>query len=229
MPAARLVELAERTEVLTFDCYGTLIDWRAGLTQSFMTMFGASVEPRLVELFEAYQAIEGEVEADGYRTYREVLAEVARRMALRLALALPSERAGLLADTLPTWPAFDDTGEGLKRLKRRFRLGVLSNIDGDLFARTAERFPVGFDFVVTAQDVRSYKPGHGHFRAMLESHGTLETTVHVAQSLFHDGVPARELGLAYVWINRYSQRNDTPARPVAEFPDLRSLADALGC
>lgn len=226
MPEGSLAGLAERTKVLTFDCYGTLIDWRAGLTNSFLTMFGASAEPRLGELFEAYLAIEGQVEAEPYRPYREVLAEVARRMTDRLDLALPKERASLLAETLPTWPAFPDTGEALKRLKTRFQLGVLSNIDRDLFERTAEQFPVAFDFVVTAQDVRSYKPGYAHFRTMLAEHGTLDTTVHVAQSLFHDGVPAAELGLAYVWINRYSQGNDTSARPVAEFADLLSMVDA---
>ena len=225
--AAKRAGVLPRIRTLTFDCYGTLIDWRAGLTQSFVRMFGPAVRPRLGELFDGYIAIEAEVEAEPYRPYREVLATVARRMAGRLGLDLPDGRESVLAESLPSWPAFSDTGDALRRLKTQFRLGVLSNVDRDLFEATAGQFPIEFDFVVTAEDVRSYKPRPAHFHRCLEEYGDVDSTLHVAQSLFHDGAAAGALGIAYVWINRYADRNDTAVRPAAEFGDLRSLAEAL--
>ena len=134
----------------------------------------------------------------------------------------------LVAEGLGHWPLFADTNEALCLLKRRYRLGVLSNIDRDLFDATASHFEIDFDFVVTAEDVRSYKPGNGHFERLLAEHGDRETTLHVAQSLFHDGVPCARFGLAYVWINRYNEPNATAVRPLAEYADLRSLAEAAG-
>jgi len=128
---------------------------------------------------------------------------------------------------LPGWPAFGDTNEALRRLKSKYRLGVLSNIDSDLFAGTVKTFDVDFDFVITAQDVQSYKPAHGHFLTMFDRYGPKDRVLHVAQSLLHDGGPARELGLAYAWINRYNQRNDSDVTPMIECADLKSLADAI--
>src|SRR5262245_45015463 len=189
---------------LTFDCYGTLVDWRAGLQAGLREVFAASAHNRLDELFSAYLELEAEVEAETYRPYRQVLAQVTRLLAKRFDMHLPPGKEGRLADTLPQWPLFADTSEALARLKRKFRLGVLSNIDRDLFAATAARFPVALDFVVTAEDVRSYKPGLGHFRRYLEEFGERESTIHVAQSLYHDGVPTGTLGIPYVWINRYA-------------------------
>ena len=219
-------EVLRRTRVITFDCYGTLIDWAAGLRGSLDAVFGEALTQHHAELFEAYTQVEAVVEAEPYHSYREVLAATVERLAQRLDLELPPGRARLLAESLPEWRPFPDTNAALRRLKERYRLGVLSNIDRDLFVGTARHFDVEFDFVVTAEDVQSYKPGHGHFRKLLEDHAEPKTVLHVAQSLYHDGVPAAELGLAYVWINRYRGENDTTARPVAEYPDLKSLADA---
>ena len=220
-----LQDVIDRTNTITFDCYGTLIDWKGGLSRSFRTMFGPVIENRLDELFESYFPLEAQVEGEPYREYRQVLEEVSVRLAHRLGVELPDDHVGVLARTLPTWPVFADTNDALVRLKRRYRLGVLSNIDRDLFAATASRFAVTFDFVVTAQDVRAYKPDPNHFHRMLERHGEAATTLHVAQSLFHDGAPAKALGLAFVWINRYGERNSTAVQPLAEFEDLSSLAD----
>ena len=220
-----LQDLLGRVDTITFDCYGTLIDWKEGLSRSFQAMFGTGIESRLGELFDIYIPLEAQVEGEPYRGYRQVLEEVSVRLAHQLGVELPHDHVGVLAQTLPTWPIFADTNDALVRLKRRYRLGVLSNIDHDLFAATASRFPITFDFVVTAQDVRSYKPDPNHFHRMLEQHGDTATTLHVAQSLFHDGVPAQALGLAFVWINRYKEMNRTAVQPLAEFDDLCSLAD----
>lgn len=215
-----------QAQTLTFDCYGTLIDWKTGLSRSFVEIFGAEAEARSEELFDAYVEAEAVIESGPFRPYRQVLAEVARRMARRLSWPVNRGREGLLADRLPQWPIFPDTNEALRRLRMRYRLGVLSNIDRDLFAATARQFDVAFDFVIAAQDVGSYKPASGHFERLLAEHETRDRVLHVAQSLYHDGMPANQLGLAFVWINRYGQKNDTAVMPLAEFPDLTSLADA---
>lgn len=220
-------DVFRRTRIITFDCYGTLVDWRAGLTQSFIELFGARIAGRAGEVFTEYARIEAEVQTAPYRCYRDVLGEVARRLASHLGIDLPADRASLLADRLPAWPVFGDTNAALARLKDRFHLGILSNIDRDLFAETAEGLAVPFDLVITAEDVGSYKPAHGHFERLLSTRYSPTEVLHVAQSLFHDGVPAHDLDLAYVWINRYNGMNMTAAEPLAEYPDLQSLADAI--
>lgn len=215
-----------RTKVLTFDCYGTLIDWAGGLTESFRSFLGHAVDRKRDEMFQAYVEIEAGLESGPYRDYREVLVLTLERMSARFGFPLPEDQRHALADALPYWTPFADTVDSLRRLRHRFRLGVLSNIDRDLFAGTARRLGVDFDFLICAQDVRSYKPSLGHFRMLNDTEGGFDHVLHVAQSVFHDGQPAKELGLAFVWINRYKETNTTTVRPLAEFPDLHSLADA---
>ena len=221
-------EVLRRTEVITFDCYGTLIDWSAELGESFEAIFGDAVANLRDELVEAYVEIEAAVEAEPYQPYRDVLAKTAGRLAKRFDLEVGPGRANTLANMLPQWKPFPDTNDAMRRLKGRYRLGILSNIDRDLFAGTARQFDVTFDFVITAEDVRSYKPGLGHFRRLLdENNGDAKTVLHAAQSLFHDGVPTGKLGIPYVWINRYDGTNELAVKPVATFSDLSSLADRL--
>jgi len=219
-------EVLGRTKTITFDCYGTLIDWRTGLNRAFRELFGPVVSDRTEALFAAYVQTEAEIEAESYRSYREVLSTVTERLADRFGVALAPGGAERLAASLPHWPPFADTNEALIRLGRLFRLGVLSNIDGDLFAGTARQFDVAFDFVVTAEDVRSYKPARAHFERLLSKFAGRDEVLHVAQSLFHDGVPARELNIPYVWINRYNEANTTAVRPLRVYTDLASLAEA---
>lgn len=222
---AIILDILRRVNTLTFDCYGTLVDWRAGLRRSLGSCFGEAVAERIDELFDMYVELEAQVEAETYRSYRQVTAQTVRMMARRMDLTLPPGREAALAGSLPDWPLFPDTNAALVRLKQRYRLGVLSNIDRDLFAGTSRHFQVPFDFVVTAEDVRSYKPAHGHFHRYLEKFGSRETTLHVAQSLYHDGGPANALGIAYAWINRYGQPGDGAVAPDVSFPSLASLAD----
>jgi len=225
---ATLDQALPRITTITFDCYGTLIDWKGGLASSFRELLGAVVDEREMDVFDAYVGIEAEEESGRFRCYREILQAVAARMGERFGVRVDAAQAAAFAESLPDWRPFADTNDALVRLKRQFRLGVLSNVDRDLFAGTCRHFDVAFDFVVTAEDVGSYKPALGHFHRYLADHGSAAETLHVAQSLFHDGAPAREFGLAYVWINRYKQTNRAKVTPLAEFPDLSGLARAAG-
>jgi 2-haloacid dehalogenase len=158
-----------------------------------------------------------------------VLQRAVVRLGSRFGLAVNDESHRVLVDSLPAWSPFRDTNDALKRLKAKYRLAVLSNIDRDLFARTAEHFDVQFDWVVTAEDVQAYKPSPNHFERICELTGYgARDILHAAQSLYHDIVPCTKLGRPAVWINRRNERNDTGADPLAEFPTLAALADALG-
>jgi 2-haloacid dehalogenase len=215
--------LAE-VDTLTFDCYGTLIDWHDGLQNSFLRMFGEGCRPRLAELSATYVAVEAEFEGGEYQPYSQILVQVAERLAEQFGLPLPPGGADPFPRLLPDWKPFADTNDALRRLKQRFRLGVLSNIDRDLFAKTARHFAVPLDFVVTAEDVRSYKPSAGHFDALLRSHSPASKVLHVAQSQYHDGRACKRHGLPFVWINRYNDVCDPQVPMLAEFPDLQSFA-----
>lgn len=222
-----LAKVADRVETITFDCYGTLVDWRAGIATALEPVLGDRAPSGPTALIDLYVETEAAVEGERYRRYREVLNLTEQRLCEHLGAAVPSG-SGALAESIGNWPLHADTNESLRRLASRYKLGVLSNIDRDLFAQTAKNFDVEFDFLISAEDVRSYKPGLAHFERMLEQHGPTESVLHVAQSLFHDGGPAGELGIAFVWINRYKHENDTDVVPDAEFASLAELADALG-
>jgi 2-haloacid dehalogenase len=203
-----------------------LIDWRAGIENALREMMGRAAIRGMDEMFDTYVRTEAEVEATGYQSYRQVLRTVMERLGPQAGLAVSAEQVGLLAERLPEWTPFPDTNKALARLKERYRLGVLSNVDRDLFAATAAHFDITFDFVVTAEDVRSYKPDVGHFERLLEEHAERDTVLHVAQSLYHDGAPTTRLGIPFVWINRYGEANETDVHPLAEYPDLKSFAEA---
>jgi len=216
-------------DVVTFDCYGTLVDWEGGISGAFAAAAARAgrTAPR-GEVLAAYAAIEPEVEAGAYRPYRQVLAATAARVAARLGWPLDEKDAGFLAESLPDWPPFADTNAALSRLSRSgIRLGILSNVDEDLLAGTRRHLSVPFDVVVTAQQVRSYKPGHAHFETARAALGTSARWLHAAQSYFHDIVPAKALGIPVAWINRKGQSPGSAGPPDREFKDLTQLADWL--
>jgi len=219
----------EPYDIITFDCYGTLIDWESGIISAFQSEAAKDgVELRGYQIIEAYAAEEPSVEFAPYRSYREVLAETARRVAAMLGWNLPVERAGFLAASLPEWQPFPDTNSALERLARRVQLGILSNIDDDLLTATRKHFTVDFDLIVTAQQVKSYKPGLAHFKEAIVRAGE-KRLLHAAQSYFHDVVPTRKLGIPVVWINRNGSRVE-PGGPVPthEVRTLAELANLLG-
>jgi 2-haloalkanoic acid dehalogenase type II len=215
-----------RFEVITFDCYGTLIDWDAGIRRAFLSAAsqdGVSLDADSV--LAAYARIEPEIEAGPYRPYREVLSETARRVAAELGWSLAPGREAFLPESVPSWPPFPDTNEALLKLSvAGCRLGILSNVDDDLLAATCRHFSVPFDFVITAQQVHSYKPAHPHF---LEARHRLggAAWLHAAQSFFHDVVPSAELGIPVAWVNRKKETALVgDLAPTAELETLAQLA-----
>jgi 2-haloacid dehalogenase len=226
----------DRFEVLTFDCYGTLIDWETGIGAALRAAFAdhrVRIEPdRALEL---YGELEAEAERGEYREYQTVLKMVLEGMGARLGFIPTEEELRRFSESVRDWPAFPDSARALRALKTKYRLAIISNIDDDLFGHSARRLEVPFDWVITAQQARSYKPSLNNFRVALERIGVPPARIlHVAQSLFHDIVPAKALGLATVWINRRHGKPGFGATPPAdgepdlEVPDLDALAAAAG-
>jgi 2-haloacid dehalogenase len=223
-----------RFEALTFDCYGTLIDWEAGILAALRPVLAArGVSPPDDDLLEAFAGIEAAAEAGPYLRYRDILALAVRGIAARHGVEPGDAEVAAFGDSVGDWPAFPDSAEALARLHERFRLGVITNCDDDLFARSATKLRMAFDWVVTAQSVGSYKPDARNFEVAFERIGLpRERILHVAQSLFHDHVPAKRLGLSTVWIDRRHGRPGSGATPPAEatpdatFTDMASFADA---
>jgi 2-haloacid dehalogenase len=208
----------------TFDCYGTLIDWNAGIRAVLEQFFGVDDAPELVR---RYHELEPEVQDEAYRSYAEVLTLVLERLAQETGRTLPEGESNALVRSLPQWPPFPEVSESLAELRRRgWMLAILSNSDRDLIAASQRRLGVPFDLAIVAEDVRSYKPAHAHWERFYEITSVdREHYVHVAQSHFHDVVPAIELGVPTVWINRLGERGE-PA-PTRELADLEPLPDTL--
>jgi 2-haloacid dehalogenase len=199
----------------TFDCYGTLVDWNAGIGGELGRIFG---EDRLAD----YHQLEPEVQRErSGATYREVMAEAMEW------LGAPVDERDALGRSLPHWPVFPEVTLALAEARARgWRLAALSNTDFEFIKASISAIGVPFDAAIVASDIGSYKPAHGHWEAFFERTGApREGHVHVAQSHFHDIVPATELGLRTVWINRLGERREPP--PTRELPDLAALADTL--
>jgi 2-haloalkanoic acid dehalogenase type II len=215
-------------DVITFDCYGTLIDWESGIRDAFAAQAAAARLPvDLDAVLALYVEIEAAVEAEAYRSYRAVLTETALRIAARLGWHLPASRAEFLADSVPGWPPFRDTNPALRRLDAAgYRLGILSNVDDDLLAWSHRHLAAFFEIVVTAQQAGSYKPAPNHF-TMARDRIAGQRWLHAAQSYFHDVVPARALGIPVAWINRKGETAAGATRPDRELRTLGELADWL--
>ena len=220
-------------EVLTFDCYGTLIDWESGLLAALRAVLDPrGIEPTDDELLEAFARREAELEAGPYRRYRDVLAGCLESVCAVHDVAASDDETATFAASVRDWHPFPDSPRALAHLATRFRLGVITNCDDDLFAASERRLGINFDWVVTAQQVGSYKPDTRNLEAALEKIGRpRERIVHVAQSLFHDHVPAKALGLRTVWVDRRHDRGGFGATPPASatpdlvVPDMATLAD----
>ena len=208
----------------TFDCYGTLIDWNAGIGAVLERLWGVEQAPKLLE---RYHELEPEIQAEQYRSYAEVMTLALEALAREVGYGIPEGESGLLVQSLPEWPPFPEVPDALAELRRRgWWLAILSNSDRELIAASQKRLGVPFDLAIVAEDVRSYKPAHAHWERFFEvTTAARDHHVHVAQSHFHDIVPANELGLPSVWINRLEERFDTA--PTRELPDLRPLPEVL--
>jgi 2-haloacid dehalogenase len=223
-----------RFEAVTFDCYGTLIDWEAGLTAAFRPVFvGRGKAFDYDAVLERFAVHEEAAEAGPYRRYRDVLAAALRGVSMDFGIEPTADEIDTFSGSVGDWPAFADTAAALARLAEHFRLGIITNCDDDLFAASLPKLGVSFDWVITAQQVGSYKPDERNFEAAFARLGLpRDRILHVAQSLFHDHAPAQRLGMTSVWIDRRGDRagsGATPpsdAAPDATFPDMASFAAA---
>ncbi len=225
-------------DALTFDTYGTLIDWEAGILAALRTVLppGSAETDDDEALLVEYANAEATLEAGAYRRYREIVGEGLAAVARAHGAVPTADDIARLAGSVADWPAFPDSHDALARLKTRFRLGVLTNCDDDLFAASNARLGVEFDWIVTAQQVGSYKPDERNFTALVKRLGAdaiaQSRILHVAQSQFHDHEPAQRLGFRSVWIDRRHDRagaGATPianARPDATFPSMAAFAAA---
>ena len=225
-------------EAISFDCYGTLIDWEQGIVgclQPILQARGINVENE--SLLAIYADAEAAIEQKAfneYIPYREVLRLVTARIARKLGFEPTDAEQTALAESIADWAAFPDTVESLRALKRRFRLAIISNIDDDLFEKSARHLLVEWDWAITAQQSRAYKPSELMFHYALEQIGLpKEKILHIAQSIYHDIVPASRLGQTAIRINRRGGKSGfgaTPpaqGKPAMEFPDLRSLVSFI--
>ena len=218
-------------KVLTFDCYGTMIDWETGIWQALDTVFAAhgTTMPR-AEALTLYHQLEPEAEYGPYQNYKGVLRTVLSGFGERLGFKPTEAELDQFAHSVRDWPAFPDSAQALKALSTKYTLAVLSNVDDDLFAYSAKKLGEPFTWLVTAEQIHSYKPAPKHFETAFERFGVpREQFLHVAQSLFHDIKTAKSLGLANVWVNRQRQPSPTgDTAPDLEVPDLATLARLTG-
>jgi 2-haloacid dehalogenase len=217
--------LTRVTRWATFDCYGTLVDWNAGIRGELARLIPEGDPERLLE---RYHEVERRVQRERPDTsYRDVMAAGLEEVASEAGTAVPESERDALGRSLPGWPIFPEVPAALTEAQERgWSLAVLTNSDRDLIDASLAAIGVSFDATVVASEIGSYKPAHGHWRVFDESTGAdPELQVHVAQSHFHDIAPANELGLRSVWINRLGERHE-PA-PTRELPDLNGLANVL--
>jgi 2-haloacid dehalogenase len=214
------------TRWASFDCYGTLIDWNAGIRSELERLFGRDAAPRLLE---RYHELEPQLEREEpSRSYREVLRLALERLAADENVRLPDEERDALGDSLPSWKPFPEVPRALAAARARgWKLAILSNTDPDFLAASCEQIGVPFELSIVASEIGSYKPEHRHWQRFLEQSGADRARyVHVAASLFHDIAPANELGLTSIWVNRLRER-PVAQQPTREISDLEPLPDVL--
>ncbi|MBD2167367.1 haloacid dehalogenase type II [Calothrix membranacea FACHB-236] len=220
-------------KVLTFDCYGTLIDWESGILAALKPLVANHKQnlddEKLLQLFAQF---ESEIQKGEYLTYKEILRKVVERFGEQFDFAPNSEELYALSNSIKNWLPFPDTVEALKSLKNQFKLAIISNVDDNLFADSAKHLTVDFDWIITAEQIKSYKPALNNFRAAIERMGLpKEQILHVACSVYHDIIPAQSLGISTVWVNRRAGKEGAGANlPVVaqadlEVPNLQTLAN----
>lgn len=229
-----MVEI-RRFKVLSFDCYGTLIDWESGILQAVRPVLQAhDIKQTDAQILDLYAQLESEAEGGDFKDYKSILRAVMQGIGEETGFQPAEAELNCLIHAVPAWQPFPDTVKALQELKKHFKLAILSNIDDDLVARSLKHLQVHFDWVVTAQQLRSYKPADQNFRELVRRVGLPKSKIlHVAQSIYHDIVPAKRIGLATVWVNRRKQMEGFGATPPAyaepdlEVADLKALAALL--
>jgi len=222
-------------EVLIFDCYGTLIDWECGILSGIKPILSNhNIDLDDDQILELYAGIEVKIENENYINYKNVLRRVVQEFGKKLNFKPNSYEIDCILKTFDSWLPFPDTVDALKKLKEKFKLAILSNVDDDLFTISAKHLEVKFNYIITAEQVESYKPSLNNFKFAINKIGIpQDKIIHIAQSLYHDIIPAKELGLFTIWINRRKGKKGFGATPVAnakpdiEFLDLKSLVSAI--
>ena len=229
-----------RCEIMSFDCYGTLIDWESGLVSGLrpvLSNHGIDVtDDEILDLQAQTEHLLQSGSTKGYYTkYRDVLRQEVREAGKRWNFEPYPEEIDALADSLRHWRPFPDTVEALEAIKERYKIAVISNVDDGLFALTACHLQVEFDWIITSEQAQTYKPTLNNFEVAIERMGvTPDRLLHVAESLFHDVAPAKKLGLSTVWVHRRAGTGGVGATPSAavepdlEVPDLKTLVGAMG-
>ena len=212
-------------EWVTFDCYGTLIDWERGITDALLPLSPPGTDRRA--LAEWYIAMEAQFEAEGFHLYRDVLDRVSRSVLRSLDVPIPDDTTSPLPSSLGDWQPFPEVRSALRALVDQGRyLAILSNVDRDLLELSIGRLGIRPDLAITAEEARSYKPAPGHWRRFLERSGaSAERTVHVGASQYHDMRPAAALGFRTVFIDRHGETLETS--PTRVLPDLSTLPDVI--
>ena len=225
----------DRFEAVSFDCYGTLIDWESGIVGAIRPVLEArGLDLSDTQILALFAEIEPVAQRAEYVEYRQVLREVMRELVRRTGFSPDDADLDCLADSIPDWPPFPDTVDVLRAMKSRYKVAIISNIDDDLFALTARRLDVEFDQVITSQQARSYKPSLHNFVLALDLIAVSpDRLLHAAESAFHDVAPAKSMGLSVVRVKRYGGRESGATRPVQatpdlEVPDLATLASLMG-
>ena len=220
----------QRFKAITFDCYGTLIDWESGLLAGLRTILqGHGKALSDAQILQIYSELEPQAQRP-YQPYRGVLADVVRGFGYRLGFAATDAEANSLAESLKSWAPFSDTNDALEKLQQKYKLAIISNIDDDLFAATARHFRVKFDEIITAERAKAYKPSLTPFRLALEQlHVPPSHVLHAGQSVYHDVLPAKFLGIATALVERrgFGATRPTEGEPDLRVPDLKTLASLV--
>lgn len=226
----------QQFEVLSFDCYGTLINWENGILSALnKILYNHNIQLSDNEILELFAQQESIQESGDYLKYRDILKNVVHDFGKTFNFTPTELEANALAESIQTWEPFPDTVKALKALKTRYKLTIISNIDDELFAYSAKKLEVEFDWLITAEQVKSYKPSSQNFERAIQRMGiTPDKLLHVAQSIYHDIVPAKTMGITAVWVNRrkgqegFGATVPASSNPDLEVPDLQSLVSLMG-
>lgn len=222
--------MSKQFELITFDCYGTLIDWEEGMRSALKGLLAKkNINLDFETLFKQYLDIEFAITAEKYRNYKEVLTISLRKTLEENGVSVEEGDDRVFADSLPSWEPFPESVEVLQCLQNKgYRLGILSNIDDDLIAGSAKKLQAKFDYIISAQQVQSYKPNPNHWKRLLEVSGLpKEKVLHVSVSYTHDLAPAIDMGFTTAWINRWKEEIGQRQKPNYESPDLNILTSIL--
>jgi 2-haloacid dehalogenase len=221
--------LPSKISFVTFDVYGTLVDWETGIADAFQREAdrdGFAIDT--AEIIPLFHEIQREIQAGSYELYAEVLRRTAVEISKRIGWPLEPSRSGFLPESVQRWMPFKETNPQLQKLAKKYSLGLISNIDDKLLGQTRRHIPIDFDLVVTAQQVRSYKPDPAHFTECARRIGGKKGWVHVASSYHHDVEPCIKQKIPVIWVNRHKQELESgQKKPTAEVPNLREAAKLL--